>query len=478
MVLNEFPVKPNNTAATGSRPDEMSAVWRRRGLYRAISILAASAVIAAVISSFGLIRDFGSFHASLLTGSQGGAYYNLGLQLAERAKVDRGRLDIVATAGSLENVSRLIADRERCVEQFAFVQDGTPIPSDSGLELLGRLPEPESFLLLGRSNRPPTSFADLRGVSIAIGPEGSGTAYLARLLLGDPDLAELNIRTSYHGLEEQAQLVAQGSLDLAAYVMRDDAEFLRSIIRKYQLDIVDLQDLQGLIGRHPWLSLGRIPQGRYDLVQRIPPNDKVVPQVNTLIATSPCAKRANRTELLVVLSAELPKFVRSNPPGSTSSATKLPLSPEARQFFLTGEPEFADRYFPWLVNVMSPAYWIYLVMAVTALFNALKGLSRFWLWRIDAAREKLEAEVRQVAGDVVSHGPTRNFSTKELLIDQKARTAAQDILGRLAKLRARCEREAKSFATPMGDEMFYRYQQSLIDNTTAVLKTLLRPSSP
>jgi hypothetical protein len=41
-------------------------------------------------------------------------------------------------------------------------------------------------------------------------------------------------------------------------------------------------------------------------------------------------------------------------------------------------------------------------------------------------------------------------------------------------LRARCERQAKSFATPMGDEMFYRYQQSLIDDTTAVLKTLLQ----
>src|SRR6516165_9087016 len=124
--------------------------WRRRGVLRAASILAVSAIIAAVISSFDVIRDFGSFHASLLTGSPGGAYYILGSQLAERAKRDRSRLDIVATVGSLENVSRLIADRNRCVEQFAFVQDGTPIRSESGLELLGRLPERESLLLLGR----------------------------------------------------------------------------------------------------------------------------------------------------------------------------------------------------------------------------------------------------------------------------------------------------------------------------------------
>ena len=197
--------------------------WRRRGVLRAISILAVSAIIAAVASSFDVIRDFGSFHASLLTGSPGGAYYILGSQLAERAKADRSRLDIVATAGSVENVSRLVADRDRCVEQFAFVQDGTPVPPGSGLELLGRLPEPESLLVLARNNRPPVSFADLRNTSIGIGPEGSGTAYLARLLLGDADLAALNIRTSYHELEEQAQLVARGSLDLAVYVMREDA---------------------------------------------------------------------------------------------------------------------------------------------------------------------------------------------------------------------------------------------------------------
>jgi TRAP-type uncharacterized transport system substrate-binding protein len=302
----------------------MSAVWRRRGVLRAISILAVSAMIAAAISSLGTIRDLGSFHASMLTGSPGGAYYNLGSQLAERAKRDGAQLDIVVTEGSVENVSRLVADRQGCVSQFTFVQDGIPVAADSGLELLGRLPEPESLLLLGQNNRPATSFADLRGASLGIGLEGSGTAYLVRLLLGAADLAGLNIRTSYHGLEEQAQLVAQGALDLAAYVMRDDAEFLRTIIRQYHLEIVDLQDLQGLVGRHPWLTLGHVPQGRYDLVQRIPPHDKVVPQVNALVASSPCTRRADRFELLTLLSAELPRFVRSNPPSSTELGNQAP----------------------------------------------------------------------------------------------------------------------------------------------------------
>jgi hypothetical protein len=35
---------------------------------------------------------------------------------------------------------------------------------------------------------------------------------------------------------------------------------------------------------------------------------------------------------------------------STDQGTALPLAAEARQFFVAGEPELADRYFPWLVN--------------------------------------------------------------------------------------------------------------------------------
>ena len=95
-----------------------------------------------------------------------------------------------------------------------------------------------------------------------------------RQLLEDPDLRDVHL--SHHGLLEQAQLVAESKLDLAAFVMQEDAEFLRTVIRQHGLDIVSPQDLQGLIARYPWLSLGRIPAGRYDLVRPIPAVDKQI----------------------------------------------------------------------------------------------------------------------------------------------------------------------------------------------------------
>ena len=109
--------------------------------------------------------------------------------------------------------------RENCTSRLsALVQDGTPVPADARLELLGRLPDPESLLLLGRTGHIFNTFGDLRGKSIGIGPEGSGTAYLMRQLFEDPDLRALDVHLSHHGLPEQAQLVAESKLDLASYM--------------------------------------------------------------------------------------------------------------------------------------------------------------------------------------------------------------------------------------------------------------------
>ena len=342
---------------------------------------------------------------------------------------------------------------------------------------LAASPSQKSLLLLARQGHPFHTFGDLRGASIGIGPEGSGTAYLMQQLFEDSDLQELDAHLSYHGLSEQAQLVAQGKLDLAAFVMQEDAEFLHTVIRQHGLDIVSPQDLRGLIARYPWLTLGAIPAGRYDLVRPIPVVDKQIARLGTLLIANSCAQRADRIALLMLIGAELPGFVRGNPPSSTSSATVLKLAPEAHQFFLTGEPEIADRYFPWLVNLMSPAYWVYLFMAVTVLFNGLRALSRFRLWRIDAAREKLEMALKELVDPGLTHAQIRSVPAEGVMNGPGRRATAQAIMKRLAELRARCQRQTGSLVTPMGDEMFYRYQQSLIDEATTTVGALLQRSS-
>src|SRR4029077_16069446 len=171
----------------------------------------------------------------------------------------------------------------------------------------------------------------------------------------------------------------------------------RPLPNKYARETVTPADMEGLVARDKWLSLGRIPAGFYDIAKPIPATDKLVAQVDTLVMTNACVHRAERVAFLMLLSEEFPSFVRVNPPPSAKSQDSAPLSNEAREFFASGEPELADKYFPWLVNLMSPAYWIYLVMAATVLLNAAGAYSRFRLWRIDANRGLLEARLRALA---------------------------------------------------------------------------------
>jgi hypothetical protein len=125
---------------------------------------------------------------------------------------------------------------------------------------------------------------------------------------------------------------------------------------------------------------------------------------------------------------------------------------------------------------MSPAYWVYLVMAITVLFNGLRALSRFRLWRIDAAREKLETSLKDLVDPEFTHAQIRAFPGDGAMARPERRAAAKAIMKQLMELRARCQRQTSSLVTPMGDEMFYRYQQSLIDDATTTLSTLLHSS--
>jgi TRAP-type uncharacterized transport system substrate-binding protein len=298
--------------------------------------------------------DFAFLRASLYTGTPMGEYHAIGERLAARALKKNGRLRVVATAGSIENIARLVDQNGRCVRAFAFVQDGLPVAADAGLQTLGRMPQPESLLIFARRGRGFTTFNELKGASVGIGPDGSGTHYLMQQLLGNSDLKGLDLRPSNHDLEAQAELVRDGQLDLAAFVMNENAEFIRTLTNKYDLEIVALADMEGLVARDKWLRLGKIPAGFYHIGKPIPATDKFVAQVDTLIMTNACVHRAERLAFLTLLSEEFPSFVRNNPPPSAKSEDLAPLANEARQFFANGQPELADRYFPWLVNLMSP----------------------------------------------------------------------------------------------------------------------------
>jgi hypothetical protein len=131
-------------------------------------------------------------------------------------------------------VQRLLAARDSCKFQFASVQGGVAIPEDSGLELLGRLPQSESLIILGRYLQQVCAPLDRTG----IGPVGSGTEQLMRGLLAE--VPQLRLIVSTPSIDQQLDMLAHGQLDLGAMVIDDGAALLQDAVVRRGLQILEL----------------------------------------------------------------------------------------------------------------------------------------------------------------------------------------------------------------------------------------------
>jgi len=450
-------------------PERHPRAWLKSGIF-AIVVLTLAGILLYLL----IFNDYSFMRATIYTGTQQGRYFAVGSRLEDLARAKGGRLNAVETVGAMDNITRLTATNGSCVPSFALVQDGLPVSAQAGIVTLGRLPQPESLLLLTRRGRTIQSFNDLRRASVGIGPLGSGTEYLMRQLLEQQDLKALELRAENFNYESQAELLASGELDFAAMVMNENADLVRTLVNKYSLDVVSPIDIEGLVARERWLRLGKIPVGFYDVTQPSPAADRVVAQVDTLVMANSCVHRAERIALLVLLSEEFPSFIRSNPPPAAKSQDEAPLAEEARAFFAAGGPELADRYFPSLVNLMSPAYWIYLFMATTIVIKTTDTYSRFRLWRIDANRERLESQLKVFEHRYGSGASEESQSVDKVRIDAGERRNLENLFDEFERLQSRCRAQLRSLVTPMGSEMYYRYQEILIEAAKSRLTKLLQ----
>jgi TRAP-type uncharacterized transport system substrate-binding protein len=460
--------------ATRGSPAPLRHVAVRLG-----AVVLAMGALAFLVSRIDFTHDMHRMHVRVLTGERGGRYYGIGGALADRAAKQRGVVENESSFGSTENLRRLAAAGRTCEADFALVQDGSASTDGAtsggdgpSLRLIGRLPRTESVLFLGKEADHLHEFAELRGLRIGVGPRESGTDRLGRQLFALPEFASLGVTLSNHPIEEQLAMAGAGDLDLALLVVDADAPLVVDWIGHRGLQIASFTHAESVSRRLSQLKTGRIPAGFYDAVENRPPADKVVMKVETLVLENGCASRAAAMDFIGLLAKEFPELVRYNK--DTPNTSGITLSSSAADFYANDGPQLADEYAPWLVNVMPPANWAYIVMGVSLLFNAMGFGHRFRLWRIDAARVKLEDELgglfppSTTLGDIQRTTPGSEFTKPETV------AAIERIVGELGELARRSRRYSLSALVPMGQEMAYRYQEGVIYETLAVLRDFKR----
>lgn len=411
--------------------------------------------------------------AALLTGPEQGNYAALGQKLRAVASQGGGELLVLPSAGSAENLERLArAPREGCRPELGLVQAGLPLPEGSALVSLGRLPKQESLFFFGKSADALGSLAELRGLRISIGPEGSGTARLVREVLGLRDFEGLGLVLEARPIDEGLALAREGKVDLAAVVIDEDAELVQRVVRDDGLGIAGLPQLDVIARRFPHLRVGRVGAGQYDAVKLLPKTDKRVLRVETHVLTNGCASRSELMAMLEVLDDAFPGFSEHNRERREAGKGAPKLSPVTRDYLQNPGPDYADRWLPWAVDLMPPGNWMYLVMGVSVLFNVMGVAHRFRLWRIDAARVKTEQDLAALFGRPVTVGEIERWEASGDVLAPGFAHDLELVVTDLEALAERCRKQSLSVIAPMGQEMVYRYQETLMHDLLAALRGL------
>ena len=83
-------------------------------------------------------------------------------------------------------------------------------------------------------------------------------------------------------------------------------------------------------------------------------------------------------------------------------------------------------------------------------------------------------EIEGLAHRGLTREQIKALPPEAVVLTPQDQQAAEDLTRDFDALRRRCEDQLRSFVTPMGSEMYYRYQESLIDEAKSALAALLR----
>jgi TRAP transporter TAXI family solute receptor len=350
---------------------------------------------------------------SISTGSDEGAYYANALKYKEVLAAQGITLNIKTSAGSSENLQRLLAGET----DLALVQGGLT-QTDTPLKSLGSLYY-EPAWIFHQKNQTAEKLTDLANKKIAIGPEGSGTRSLASLLLDDNKLLD-NIKTLNSTGSNAVQELLAGEIDAAFFIGSIQSPVIQQLIKEPSIALASLQRADAYQRLHPFLSKITLPEGIIDLQKNIPNSEKTL-----LAPTANLLMHADFHPALSVLVLQAIQQVHKQS-GIFSQANQFPnnqnltapISDVADRFYKNGPP-FLMRYLPFWTAIMIDRFIVMVIPLLALLIPLFKVMPPLYQWRINSRiyrwyealhavddkihGKKLSAEERQQLDEELSH---------------------------------------------------------------------------
>lgn len=359
------------------RVREPRLVWRDALL---VGLPAAGLLAAAVWFALHYAHPAPPRRIAFAAGAPGGAYERFAHRYRDILARDGVTLDIVPTAGAVDNAGRL-ADPASGLHA-GLVQGGVSHPAQApGLVSLGQVAiEPLWVFCKGPAvDRLPA----LRGRTLAVGAPGSGTRHLAYDLLATNELTDGDVHLVDSGGMQAAAALTGGKVDCAFLVSAPEAEAVQALLHAPGVSLMNLVRADAYTRRLHFLSAVTLPEGTVNLARNIPPRETRMVAAATEILVQRDLHPAIQMLLLQAAREVHGEGGLFHRPGELprAEAADFPLSDDALRYYRSGRP-FLQRYLPfWVANFIDRLLVLGLPVLAVA-FPLFRVVPPLYRWRV------------------------------------------------------------------------------------------------
>ena len=392
--------------------------FRMHRLQLTIVVIAVAALIVAVLwVAIAALSPMPPRTVTMATGPEGSANYEVGKRYRELLTRQGIELQLLPTAGSVDNLARLLDSRSNV--QVGFLLSGmTSGKEPAGLESLGTVfYEPLWFFY--RIEYRVKGIQGLRGKKISIGPHGSGTRAIALKLLALNGINESFAQLLSLTPQQAGEKLLRNEIDAAFILTSWDSPVVQRLLTAKGIELASFPRTDAYIALYPSLNKLTVPAGVADLAKNRPPTD--------VLLFAPKASLVVRHDLhpaIQYLLLDAAEKIHSGPgifqkAGQFPAAESidLPLSDEARQFHKSGRP-FLQRHLPFWLAVLVDRLLVLLIPLVGVIYPLVRFAPALYGMQMQRRIFRLYGELRFLERDLGSYGTGQNIGDLSSRLDR------------------------------------------------------------
>jgi TRAP-type uncharacterized transport system substrate-binding protein len=321
------------------------------------------------------------------------------------------KVEVVETQGSLDNLKRLSDPKQKV--DAAFVQTGLHEGVDiSNLVSLGTV-FPLPLLVYERLPEDADRLTDLKGKRLAVGPEGSGTRWLATRLLKANDMLDAVTLSPAAGIEA-ARLLESNQVD-AAFVMGDTAtnEIMKTLRAIPDVHIMNFRQVDAYARVFEELDKMTLPEGAMDFGRNHPGKTlQLVSAPAELIARSDLHPALS--DLLIAAAKEIhgvSSMFRDAGEFPRPIEHEIPISEDAERYYKSGGQFLYKRLPFWLASLVDRILVLLLPLLVVVV-PATRVAPQIYRWRVRSRIYKWYGALMAIDRELLDDELTRDRQEK------------------------------------------------------------------